>query len=68
MLSKVHGKLQEGLRHEVELQVAQAKTAAVASSKEVADKIAQAIGIPQRVAVCKKLGVDHRLFDGGEGT
>ena len=54
------------MRDQVELMVAHSKTTAVASSEEMAHKIAQAIGIPKGVVVCKKLGVDYRLFGGGE--
>ena len=48
--------------------VSHPKTAALASSQGLADKIAEAIGIPEGVVVCKKLGVDYRLFGGGQGT
>jgi hypothetical protein len=59
-------KVQDGRRDQVELMVAHSKTTAVASSEEMAQKIAQSIGIPKGVVVCKKLGVDYRLFGGAE--
>ena len=46
---QVHEKVQDGMRDQVELMVAHAKTTAVASSEEMACKIAQAIGITQGV-------------------
>ena len=68
LLLQVHTKVQEGMRDQVELMVSHPKTAALASTQELADKIAVAIGIPAGVAMCKKLGVDYRLFRGGLGT
>ena len=49
ILQQVHVKLQDRMREQVELMVAHPKTTAVGSSEEVANKLAQAIGIPKGV-------------------
>ena len=68
MLRLVHERVQEGMRDQAELMVSHPKTAALASTQGLADKIAIAIGFPAGVVVCKKFGVDYRLFGSGQGT
>ena len=65
LLLQVHTGVQEGMRDQVELMISHPKTAALASTQELAEKIAVAIGIPAGAVMCKKLGVDYRLFGGG---
>ena len=63
-LAVVHEEMQKGLEEKVEMQVAHNKTIVLASNQAFADKIAQCIGVPNGVTVCKKLGVDYTLFGG----
>ncbi len=44
------------------MRMAQTKTVVLASSREIADKLASRIGVEKGVAARKKLGVDYRLF------
>ena len=62
LLAVAHEEIQKGLEENVDMQVAHNKTIVLASNQVFADKIAQRIGVPSGVTVCKKLGVDYRLF------
>jgi hypothetical protein len=47
ILQQVHAQIQDGMRDQVELMMAHPKTSALASSEEMAVKLARAIGIPK---------------------
>ncbi len=63
-LARIYNRVKVGFEKDAKLAIAEAKTVALASSDQLANRIAEGIGKQggEGTVACKKFGVDYRLF------